>query len=85
MNVVLKLILFAVVTQIARVPPSDVLMTTIKAAPTTSQVLDAVNANGPQMDHNHILQALCCLFELQKSGKYEIVVIVRGHTLRRQI
>lgn len=58
----------AITTQVSR-PPPDALMTVIKAAPTAAEVLNAVNSNMAKMDHTHMLQALCCLFELQKTGQ----------------
>ncbi|KAJ8723617.1 hypothetical protein PYW07_007597 [Mythimna separata] len=58
----------AITTQPSR-PPSDALMTVIKAAPTAAEVLSAVDSHMAKMDHTHMLQALCCLFELQKSGQ----------------
>uniref|UniRef100_A0A2A4IZL1 FAST kinase leucine-rich domain-containing protein n=1 Tax=Heliothis virescens TaxID=7102 RepID=A0A2A4IZL1_HELVI len=49
----------------------DAVMTSIKAAPSAAEVLAAVNANMPNMNHKHMLQALRCLFELQRSGHLE--------------
>ncbi|XP_039757984.1 uncharacterized protein LOC120632243 isoform X1 [Pararge aegeria] len=50
--------------------PDNILMT-IKTAPSTREVLAAVQANLPLLTHRHMLQALRSLFELQKTSKYD--------------
>lgn len=47
----------------------DTVMMSIKTAPNPSDVLSAVQANLPAMTHKHMLQALRCLFQMQRDGK----------------
>ncbi|XP_075982952.1 uncharacterized protein LOC142981142 [Anticarsia gemmatalis] len=56
-------------TEISRSHSPDVVMTTIKMAPSAADVLEAVQKNMTVLTHKHMLQAFRSLFELQKAGK----------------
>ncbi|XP_050353896.1 uncharacterized protein LOC126775825 [Nymphalis io] len=61
---------FSNVTELVRNKPPDAIMSSIRTAPSTSDVLAMVQANLQHMTHRHMLQALRTLFELQKGSKY---------------
>ncbi|CAH2044861.1 unnamed protein product, partial [Iphiclides podalirius] len=58
-------------SEVTRVRTQDVIMASIKAAPTPENILATVQQHLPVMTHKHLLQALRSLFELQKSGKFD--------------
>lgn len=57
------------VTEITRSQSPDMVMTSIKTAPSATEVLCAVQNHLTVLNHKHMLQALRSLFELQKAGK----------------
>ncbi|XP_059048084.1 uncharacterized protein LOC131843453 [Achroia grisella] len=59
----------SVSTELSRSRITDTVMSSIKSAPSTSDLLAAVQTNLPAMTYKHMMQALRSLFELQKSGK----------------
>ncbi|CAG4956873.1 unnamed protein product [Colias eurytheme] len=57
--------------------PTDVLMNSIKSAPSTAEVLAAVQNNLGSLTHRHMLQALRTLFELQRSSRNDPEALIK--------
>ncbi|XP_026760632.2 uncharacterized protein LOC113519672 [Galleria mellonella] len=61
----------SVSTELSRARTPDTVMASLKSAPSMSDLLAAIQTHLPAMTHKHMMQALRCLFELQKAGKFE--------------
>lgn len=57
------------ITELSNSNSPDKLMTSIKSAISAVDLLQAVESNMTVLNHKHLIQALRCLFQLQKSGK----------------
>ncbi|XP_026743263.1 uncharacterized protein LOC113504943 isoform X1 [Trichoplusia ni] len=60
-----------VTAELPRARSPDAVMKSLKSAPSAAEILAAVQSNMAVMNHKHMLQALRCLFELQKAGNLD--------------
>ncbi|XP_022130412.1 uncharacterized protein LOC111003942 isoform X2 [Pieris rapae] len=65
------------ISELAVTKPSDALMISIKSAPSTAEVLAAVQNNIGSLTHRHMLQALRTIFELQKSNSNDPEMLIK--------
>ncbi|KAL4710856.1 hypothetical protein ACJJTC_012948 [Scirpophaga incertulas] len=71
---------FSIALRESRTQSPDNVMVSLTSAPSPAEVLAAVQVHLSSMTHKHMLQALRCLFEFQKSGKTEPAMIIKNPT-----